>query len=87
MKLQQIVYLFFLIFINNIQITISNTSEPDYYRYLQQFGYAPKADGRRLLSVVGKSSYNEGIRRFQRLYKLPVSYFIQSIKIVIFKHV
>jgi len=76
MKLQQIVYLFFLIFINNIQSTISNTSELDYYRYLQQFVSASKADDRRLLSVVSRSSYNESIERFQRLHKLPVSYFI-----------
>ena len=47
-------------------------AEPDYYRYLQQYGYTPKLEGRRLFSVVGKSSYADGILKFQRLYKLPV---------------
>jgi hypothetical protein len=75
-KMHQVVYLFFLIFISNIQIIISNKAEPDYHRYLQQFGYTPKLEGRRLFSVVSKSSYNEGIKTFQRLYKLPVSYFM-----------
>jgi len=74
MKLQQIVYLFFLIFINNIQIAISNTSEPDYYRYLQQFGYTPKVEGRRLFSVLAKSTYSDAILKLQRLYKLPVKF-------------
>ena len=47
--------------------------EPDYYRYLQQFGYTPKVEGRRLFSVLAKSSYSEGILKLQRLFKLPVS--------------
>jgi hypothetical protein len=54
-------------------------TDQDYYRYLQQFGYTPKVEGRRLFSVVGKSTYNDGIRTFQRLYKLPVSYCISII--------
>jgi hypothetical protein len=53
-------------------------TDQDYYRYLQQFGYTPKVEGR-LFSVVGKSTYNDGIRTFQRLYKLPVSYCISII--------
>ena len=47
--------------------------DADYYRYLQQFGYTPKVEGRRLFSVLGKSSYRDGILKLQRLYKLPVS--------------
>ena len=47
-------------------------SEPDYYRYLQQYGYTPKVEGRRLFTLVGRSSYSDGILKFQRLYKLPV---------------
>ena len=48
-------------------------ADADYYRYLQQFGYTPKVEGRRLFSVLGKSSYRDGILKLQRLYKLPVS--------------
>ena len=70
--MKQIIYLFFLLLLNNIQILIANHTDQEYYRYLQQFGYTPKVEGRRLFSVVGKSSYNEGIIKFQRLYKLPV---------------
>ena len=58
-----------------IQPIIAVKSETDYYRYLQQFGYTPKVEGRRLFSVVGKSSYREGVLKLQRLYKLPVSAF------------
>ncbi|CAF0756815.1 unnamed protein product [Adineta steineri] len=65
---QQIEILFFFIFIT---ITYEAKSEIDYYRYLQQFGYTPKVEGRRLFSVVAKPSYTDGIRKFQRLYKLP----------------
>ena len=56
-----------------IQILNGNTFEPNYYQYLQQFGYTPKVEGRRLFSILAKSSYSEGIRKLQRLYKLPVS--------------
>ncbi len=73
MMMKQIVYFAFLIPIINIHFVISNKAEPDYYRYLQQYGYTPKVEGRRLFSVVNKASYNEGIKTFQRLYKLPVS--------------
>jgi hypothetical protein len=73
---QQVEILFLFIVVINIHTTIEIKTEPDYYRYLQQFGYTPKVEGRRLFSVLGKSSYNEGIKKFQRLYKLPVSYFI-----------
>ena len=48
-------------------------SDQDYYRYLQQFGYTSKVEGRRLFSVIAKSSYTDGIVKLQRLYKLPVS--------------
>ncbi|CAF3933084.1 unnamed protein product [Rotaria sp. Silwood2] len=70
MRMNQIVYVGFFIFINHIQICISAKSEQDYYRYLEQYGYTPKLENR-LLSVSGKSSANEGIKTFQRLYKLP----------------
>jgi len=79
MMMKQIIYLFFFLLLNNIQIVIANDSDQEYYRYLQQFGYTPKVEGRRLFSVVGKSTYNEGIRKLQRLYKLPVSYLISII--------
>jgi hypothetical protein len=62
--------LLFLIVVINIKTTIETKSEVDYYRYLQQFGYAPKIESRGLLA---KTSYIEGILKFQRLYKLPVS--------------
>ena len=85
MMIKQIVYLFFLILINSIQ-RIHTKSEPDYYQYLQQFGYTPKLQGRRvssshneeelLASPKGQPSFSEGIKTFQRLYKLPVSYSI-----------
>jgi hypothetical protein len=69
------IFLFFLV-VGFIQTTtIEAKSEPDYYRYLQQFGYTPKVEGRRLFSVIAKSSYTEGILKLQRLYKLPVSTF------------
>jgi len=79
MMMKQIIYVFFFLLLNNIQILIANDSDQEYYRYLQQFGYTPKVEGRRLFSVVGKSTYNEGIRKLQRLYKLPVSYLISII--------
>jgi hypothetical protein len=66
---------FLFIVVSYMPITIETKSEPDYYRYLQQFGYTPKVEGRRLFSVLGKSSYSEAIRKLQRLYKLPVSLF------------
>ena len=62
----------------NIRITFEIEAEIDYYRYLQQFGYTPKVEGRRLFSILAKSSYTEGILRFQRLYKLPVSSFFRD---------
>lgn len=55
-----------------LTILIDAKRELDYHRFLQQFGYEPKPDGRRLMSVLGKSTYNDGIKKFQRLYKLPV---------------
>jgi len=79
MMMKQIIYLCFFILINTIQVINCNNSDQNYYRYLQQFGYTPKVEGRRLFSVLGQSSYNEGIKTFQRLYKLPVSYFISII--------
>jgi hypothetical protein len=79
MMMKQIIYLCFFILINTIQLINCNNSDQNYYRYLQQFGYTPKVEGRRLFSVLGQSSYNEGIKTFQRLYKLPVSYFISII--------
>jgi hypothetical protein len=75
MMMKKIIYLFFLLLLNNIQILIANNSDQQYYRYLQQFGYTPKVEGRRLFSVVGKSSYNEAIIKLQRLYKLPLCYY------------
>ncbi len=79
MMMKQIIYLCFFILINTIQLINCNNSDQNYYRYLQQFGYTPKVEGRRLFSVLGQSSYNEGIKTFQRLYKLPVNYFISII--------
>jgi hypothetical protein len=72
MMMKQIIYLLFLVLFNNIQSIIGINSDKDYYRYLQQFGYTPKNEGR-LFSVLGRSSDNQGIKTFQRLYKLPVS--------------
>jgi hypothetical protein len=72
--MQRLVCLAFLIVVHHFQLATSVKSDPDYYRYLQQFGYTPKVEGRRLFSVVAKSSYNTGIKTFQRLYKLPVSW-------------
>ena len=67
-------HIFFLsIIIYFIPPSIAVKSDADYYRYLQQFGYTPKVEGRRLFSVLGKSSYRDGILKLQRLYKLPVS--------------
>lgn len=66
------VIVFFVIIVINIKKTYETESEPNYYRYLQQYGYTPKVEGRRLFSIVAKSSYAEAIRKFQRLYKLPV---------------
>lgn len=70
----------YLLFIAAIQVqaTFATKTEPDYYRYLQQFGYTPKVEGRRLFSVLAKSSYTEGILKLQRLYKLPVGFFARS---------
>ena len=71
--MKQLACIFLLIAITQVPVGRCNKSEPDYYRYLQQFGYTPKLEGRRLFSVVGQSSYQDGIKTFQRLYKLPVS--------------
>ena len=60
-----------------VQINIATTNEPDYYRYLQQFGYTPKVEGRKLFSVMAKSSYAESIIKLQRLFKLPVRFFFE----------
>ena len=57
----------------SIQGLVEARAEIDPHRYLQQFGYTPQVEGRRLFSVVAKSSYTEGILKLQRLYKLPVS--------------
>jgi hypothetical protein len=64
-----------LVFIGTVHTQVMNSikTEPDYYRYLQQFGYTPRVEGRRLFSVLAKSSYADGILKLQRLYKLPVS--------------
>ncbi|CAF0728643.1 unnamed protein product [Rotaria sp. Silwood1] len=70
MRMKSIVYFGFFVFINHIQICICAKSEPDYYQYLEQFGYTPKLQNR-LLSVLDKTNANEGIKTFQRLYKLP----------------
>ena len=70
--MKQLAYIVLLVAITQTPSGLGEKSEPDYYRYLQQFGYTPKLEGRRLFSVVGKSSYNDGIKTFQRLYKLPV---------------
>ncbi len=72
MIIEQRVGIFLFLFIV-IQLIIESKSEPDYYRYLQQYGYTPKIEGRRLFSVLAKASYTEGILKLQRLYKLPVS--------------
>lgn len=72
---QQTKILIVVIVILNIHVTIETNEEIDYYRYLQQFGYTPKVEGRRLFSVLAKSSYTDGILKLQRLYKLPVSTF------------
>jgi hypothetical protein len=69
--------LFYVLFIAIVQVQATK-NEPDYYRYLQQFGYTPKVEGRRLFSVLAKSTYNEGILKLQRLYKLPVGFFARS---------
>ena len=69
-------YLLFIALIQ-VQATLATKTEPDYYRYLQQFGYTPKVEGRRLFSVMAKSSYTEGILKLQRLYKLPVRFFVR----------
>jgi hypothetical protein len=74
---QRVEIFFFLFVVRFIQPTIEAKFEPDYYRYLQQFGYTPQVEGRRLFSVLAKSSYTEGILKLQRLYKLPVSTFDQ----------
>ncbi|CAF4911272.1 unnamed protein product, partial [Rotaria socialis] len=55
------VFLCFITIIINIQLTSEQGFEQDYYRYLQQFGYTPKVEGRRLFSVITRSSYTEGI--------------------------
>ena len=39
---QRVEILFFLFVVRFIQPTIEAKSEPDYYRYLQQFGYTAK---------------------------------------------
>jgi len=75
MIIEQRVEIFFLfIVLIYIQTTIETKSEPDYYRYLQQFGYTPKVEGRRLFSVLAKSTYSDAILKLQRLYKLPVKF-------------
>jgi hypothetical protein len=88
--MKQIVFFLFLLLINYVQI-IYTKPEPDYLRYLQQFGYSTPVESRRFASIQGGSSsgneqllssaksmphLNEGIKKFQRLYKLPVCYFI-----------
>jgi hypothetical protein len=65
---------FLFIVVSYMPITIETKSEPDYYRYLQQFGYTPKVEGRRLFSVLAKSTYSDAILKLQRLYKLPVKF-------------
>ena len=82
--MKQIIYIFVFVCINWVQISISAKSELDYHRYLQQFGYAPKAEGRLLHSIVSKAAYNEGIKKFQRLYKLPVGFGIELISTLTF---
>ncbi|CAF0761423.1 unnamed protein product [Adineta ricciae] len=70
--MQRVVVLLALFLVSNYtNILIDAKPELDYHRYLQQFGYAPKPDGRRLMSILGKSTYDDGIKKFQRLYKLP----------------
>lgn len=70
MILKQLVVFFILI--NSIQLIICTDTDQNFYRYLQQYGYTPKVEGRRLFSILDKSSYNEGVKTFQRLYKLKV---------------
>ena len=66
-------YLFAIVLLQwRTQMTATANGDPDYYRYLQQFGYTPKIEGRKLFSVMAKSSYAESIIKFQRLFKLPV---------------
>ena len=72
---QQIKLVFLCIIVIAVKVASKTKSEPDYYRYLQRFGYTPKVEGRRLFSVLARSTYAEAIRKFQRLYKLPVSSF------------
>ncbi|CAF0848383.1 unnamed protein product [Rotaria sordida] len=68
---QRIEFLFLYIIVINIQTISETKSETDYYQYLQQYGYTPKVEGRRLFSIISRSSYTEAILKFQRLYKLP----------------
>lgn len=70
--MKQILCLLFLILFNYIQTGIDAKSEPDYYQYLEKYGYTPTLQSR-LGSIVGKAQRNDGIKTFQRLYKLPVS--------------
>lgn len=77
MMAKEIIFFTLLILFVSTHITSSNNSEPNYYRYLQQFGYTPKVEGRRLFSSLSQSTYSDGIKTFQRLYKLPVSIWIQ----------
>ncbi|CAF0929179.1 unnamed protein product [Rotaria sordida] len=56
-------------------ICICTKSAPNYNQYLEQFGYTQsdhtsKLESR-LFSPSGKPSANEGIKKFQRLFKLP----------------
>lgn len=74
MIIKQSRYLFYLILFYHIRLILSNNSEQNFYQYLQQYGYTPKIEGRRLFSVVDKSTYTDAIKKFQRLYKLPVTY-------------
>ncbi|CAF3526065.1 unnamed protein product [Adineta steineri] len=69
--MQHIIYIIYFILIHNIQIIISSKSEVDSYRYLQQFGYTSKLESRLFSSIAAKSSVNDGIKKFQRLFKLP----------------
>ncbi|CAF2841177.1 unnamed protein product [Rotaria sp. Silwood2] len=68
---QRIEIIFLCIIVINIRITNETKFELDYYQYLQQYGYTPKVEGRRLFSIIARSSYTEAILKFQRLYKLP----------------
>lgn len=81
MMIKQTVYVFFLLCINLIQISTTSNVDASYHQYLEKFGYTPKLQGR-LFSAYVASNFNEAIKKFQRLYKLPVSYvFCKSIKI------